>query len=211
MVILDAGSFVFELDGIRWAIDPGNQGYHELEKTGFDLWRRCQECDRWKLLTKNNFGHSTLTVNDALHNVDGFAPIIDFKDKESPEAFIDLGEVFKGKLESAKRKFVKESNRSVTITDEIELNDSTQNITWAMMTTALVIPTDGGAILKQDNKELSLEIIEPKGMQVSIVSLNPPPLKLDKKIEGLKRIEIRIPAYLFPYRKGEISVRLSGN
>ena len=33
---MDAGSFVFELDGVRWSIDPGNQGYNELEKTGFN-------------------------------------------------------------------------------------------------------------------------------------------------------------------------------
>ena len=35
---MDGGSFIFELDGIRWVIDPGNQSYHELEKTGFNLW-----------------------------------------------------------------------------------------------------------------------------------------------------------------------------
>jgi hypothetical protein len=34
---MDAGSFVFELDGVRWAVDPGNQSYHALEKIGFNL------------------------------------------------------------------------------------------------------------------------------------------------------------------------------
>ncbi|UCG26987.1 MAG: hypothetical protein JSV24_08400, partial [Bacteroidales bacterium] len=29
---LDAGSFIFELDGVRWSVDPGNQGYYELEQ-----------------------------------------------------------------------------------------------------------------------------------------------------------------------------------
>ncbi len=67
---LDAGSFIFELNGVRWSVDPGVQPYHELEETGFDLWGTSQDCDRWKLLTKNNFGHSTLTVNDQLHLVD---------------------------------------------------------------------------------------------------------------------------------------------
>src|SRR5690606_11542582 len=32
---MDGGSFVFELDGVRWVVDPGNQGYENLEKTGF--------------------------------------------------------------------------------------------------------------------------------------------------------------------------------
>jgi hypothetical protein len=41
---MDAGSFIFELNGVRWVIDPGNQEYYELEKTGFDLWAYCQSC-----------------------------------------------------------------------------------------------------------------------------------------------------------------------
>ena len=31
---MDAGSFVFELDGVRWSVDPGNQSYNDLEETG---------------------------------------------------------------------------------------------------------------------------------------------------------------------------------
>ncbi|MCP4312395.1 MAG: hypothetical protein GY790_14120, partial [Bacteroidetes bacterium] len=69
---MDAGSFVFELNGVRWSIDPGSQSYR-IGGQGFDLWRQCQECERWELLTKNNHGHSTLTVNDQRHIVDGYA------------------------------------------------------------------------------------------------------------------------------------------
>jgi len=36
-------------------------------------------------------------------------------------------------------------------------------------------------------------------------------LELDKTIEGLKRIEIRMPAYLFKQGTGKITVRLSGD
>jgi hypothetical protein len=90
---MDAGSFVFELDGVRWVADPGNQSYNELEQTGFKLWESCQTCQRWTLLTKNNFGHSTLTVNNALHQATGFAPIVDFKTGSQPEATIDMTQV----------------------------------------------------------------------------------------------------------------------
>ncbi|MEO5603961.1 MAG: hypothetical protein ABIR06_23800, partial [Cyclobacteriaceae bacterium] len=44
---MDAGSFIFELDGVRWVIDPGNQSYNEIEITGFNLWANCQTCERW--------------------------------------------------------------------------------------------------------------------------------------------------------------------
>ena len=104
---MDAGSFVFELDSVRWVVDPGNQDYNTLEQTGFNLWGRCQDCERWTLLTKNNYGHSTLTVNDSLHIVDGFASIADFQDGPQPEATIDMTAVFGDKLERASRRFVK--------------------------------------------------------------------------------------------------------
>jgi hypothetical protein len=35
-------------------------------------------------------------------------------------------------------------------------------------------------------------------------------MEIDKTIENLKRIEIRVPAYLFGDQKGSIRVRLSG-
>ena len=63
---MDGGSFIFELNGVRWVVDPGNQNYNDLEKTGFDLWNKKQNSDRWTLLTKNNFGHSTISVNNQM-------------------------------------------------------------------------------------------------------------------------------------------------
>lgn len=208
---MDAGSFIFELDGVRWVIDPGNQSYHELEKTGFNLWGRCQDCERWTLLTKNNYGHSTLTVNDSLHVVDGFASIADFKEGKQPETTINMTEVFGDKLESATRRFLKEDDRSILIEDKLALSDATEQITWQLMTTADVEVTEDGAVLTQDGKQLTLENLSHPDLRVSVISLDPPPLQLDRRIEGLKRIEIRIPAYALSEKEATLRVRLSGN
>jgi hypothetical protein len=205
---MDAGSFIFELDGVRWVLDPGNQDYHEIEKTGFNLWASCQDCQRWSLLTKNNYGHSTITVNDALHVNNAFAPISEFKDGEKPEATIDMSKIFGGLLESAERKFAKDDDRSLLIEDKFRLSDSTRLITWQLITTADVEIVKGGAILRQEGKNLQLKNVSHPELDVSVISLDPPPLKLDRKIEGLKRIEIRVPAYLFPEKEGVITVRL---
>ncbi len=207
---MDAGSFIFELDGVRWVIDPGNQNYHDIEKTGFNLWGNCQSCQRWTLLTKNNYGHSTLTVNNALHVNNGFASIADFKEGERPEATIDMTAIFGGLLKSASRRFLKENNHSILIEDKFQLSDSTENITWQLITAADVQLTKGGAILEQSGKKLKLENLTHPDLFISIISLDPPPLALDRKIEGLKRIEIRMPAYLFAQKEGNLTVRLSG-
>ncbi len=211
---MDAGSFVFELDGVRWSIDQGMQSYATIEQTGFNLWERCQDCDRWTLQAYNNFGHSTLTANDALHKADGYAPLVDFNDGDggsNPEAIFDLTEIFDGHLQSASRRFVKEGPRSILVEDNVELSESTKVITWQLITTAEVIPVKGGAILKKDDKELTLEILSPADSNVSVISLNPPPMELDKRIEDLKRVEVRVPAWVFDGQEGTITVRLTGN
>jgi hypothetical protein len=208
---MDAGTFVFELDGVRWVIDPGNQSYYPLNRIGFKLSDHSQDGERWTLLTKKNQGHSTVTVNDARFLVNGQATISDFKDSGTPEVTIDMTPLYGNNLKSFSRRFVKESNRSVLIEDHFEINDSTKTITWGLMTQAEVQPTKTGALLKQGGKSLRLEFFSTPGLSVSVISLEPPPLKIDKTIENLKRIEIRIPAWTVENGKGEIKVRLSGD
>ncbi len=207
---MDAGTFVFELDGVRWVVDPGNQRYYLLNKIGFNLAGLCQDCPRWTLLTKKNTGHSTVTVNNERFDVKEKAEITDFKSDAQPEVTIDMTPLYFDNLNSLHRRFVKENDRSVLIEDRFETNDSTKNITWGLMTEAEVIPTLNGAVLKQNGKELNLTILEPEGIAVSVISLDPPPLEIDKTIENFKRIEIRVPAWTVKNNEGIIKVRLSG-
>jgi hypothetical protein len=205
---IDQGSFIFELNGVRWVIDPGTQVYNDIEKTGFDLWRYCQHCQRWTLLSKNNFGHSTITVNDSLFNVNGKVDISTFDTGRSPHASFDMTPVFKKYLKKETRTFTKESDHCISITDDFVLTDSTKSFTWAIMTTADVVPTEHGAVLKKDGKQLFLRIVSPQNVQISVISLNPPPLKIDSWIDNLKRVELRVPEYLFN-KTGTIKVRFS--
>ena len=207
---MDAGTFIFELNDVRWVVDPGNQTYNTLEITGFNLWGSCQECERWTLLTKNNFGHSTVTVNNELFVNNGFASLTNFKNGENPEASFDLTAVYGVLLKSAQRHFVKESPTSILIEDNIEISEKTELITWQLITTADVEIIEGGAILTQDGKTLKLENLSHPDLTISVVSLYPAPLKLDRQIEGLKRIEIRIPAWTLENGSTKIKVRLSG-
>ena len=207
---MDAGTFVFDLYGIRWVIDPGNQSYYPLNKIGFNLAGHCQDCPRWTLLTKKNQGHSTITVNDERFFVDAKAHMTNFNAGTNPEVTIDMTEIYGENVISLKRRFVKENDASVLIEDQIQPNDKTQTITWGLMTTAEVQPVDGGAVLQQEGKKLKLEILAPEKLSISVISLDPPPLEIDKQIGDLKRIEIRIPAYILNEQENKISVRLSG-
>ncbi|GAA5221933.1 heparinase II/III domain-containing protein [Membranihabitans marinus] len=207
---MDAGSFVFELDGIRWIVDLGNQRYHDLEKTGFNLWNSCQDCERWTLLTKNNFGHSTLSVNDELHVVEGMANFIEFHQGDNPSATLDMSPTFKNQLVKAHRRFVKDGPRSLLIEDEIEVLPTTKKVVFQLMTTADIEWTDYGLTLHQEGKVLHIENVTNPSIKANVVQLDPPPLKLDRHMANLKRIEFEYPAWVFENGKGKIQIRLSG-
>ena len=214
---MDAGSFIFEINGERWVTDPGNQAYHELEKTGFDLWNKAQDSQRWTLLNKGNYGHSTITINNQLHKVDGKATIVDFRQGEKPEVTFDLTPVFEGVLKSSKRKFTKESPTSLLIDDFIEINESTEIITWQLITTFDIEVTGEGATISKPEyssitpqKKLFIENISHPNISMKVISLDPPPLELDRRIEGLKKLELNIPTAQIDAGELEIKVRLRG-
>ena len=117
-----------------------------------------------------------------------------------------LGDLVAG----AFRRFVKDSPTSILIEDDIQTNDNTKEIKWHMLTTADVEIIDGGAILKQDGQSLKLENLSHPELMISLVSLDPAPLELDRQMEGLKRLEIRIPAWIVEGGKTNIKVRLTG-
>ena len=71
-----------------------------------------------------------------------------------------------------------------------------------MITAADVEIVKNGAILRQNGKELKLDNLSNPELTVSIISLDPPPFYLDRKIDGLKRIEIRLPAYIVKNGEG---------
>lgn len=210
---MDAGSFIFELNGVRWSVDLGMQNYFELESIlGSDgLWNAAQSSPRWSLLSKNNFGHSTLRVNEDLHVVDGFAPMTGFSDKaQHPEVSFDLSAVFKGQLRAASRTFRRVGKQELQVTDQLRFFDQHNSLTWMMMTQAEAEIIKGGFLLKQNGKLLKVQLKQPQNAEFKVVPLNPPPLEYDMNVPGLKRLEIKFSPEAFGKPAGKIVVSLSG-
>lgn len=201
---LDAGSFVFELDGVRWTVELGMPNYM-IGEQGFDLWKQHQESERWELLALNNLGHSTLTVDGQRHVVDGYATVSDHDLDERPSVTFDLSPTFEGQLASASRTFTRTGPRSLKIEDRLSPNETTRQITWQMMTLAEVEPHAQGATLRQNGASLELINHSHPDSRFETVLLDPPPHRHDRHIEGLKRIELRLPVNA---RNGEMAIRV---
>ena len=190
---MDAGSFVFELDGVRWSVDPGNQDYNTLEQLlGGGLWSSAQDSPRWSLLTKHSSGHSTLTVNGETHLADARARLIKREMRgERPEFTFDLSTLFGSHLQHAERSFTRLSATRLQIRDELIFSPETRTLSWQMITRAELSVNKEGVVMEQDGAVLQLSIPGEVPFEVKVVSLSPPPLSYDKNIEGLKRLEIQ--------------------
>ncbi|MDP4681036.1 MAG: heparinase II/III family protein [Cyclobacteriaceae bacterium] len=156
---MDIGSFIMESDGIRWAMDFGAQNYESLESKGMYIFGREQNAERWSIFRLNNYSHSTLTVNDSLQRVDGYAKIDKYSnDQKFMYATSDISSLYKGQLKSAERGAGVVDGLYTVIRDEIETLDNSTKVRWKMVTPAEVELTKTGATLTKDGKTLYLKV-----------------------------------------------------
>jgi hypothetical protein len=174
---MDAGSFVMDAAGVRWATDLTRPNYHTLETAGIDLWNFAQDSDRWSIYRLNNFSHSTLVVNGAHQRVDGFASLVTHDaDGTRPHTVLDLSAAYDGQLAEARRGVALLDGEAVQVQDELTAPaDTTAEVRWAMMTRANVEVTgDQSATLRRDGETLRFQVLEPAGAEVETYATPPP-------------------------------------
>jgi hypothetical protein len=160
---MDVGSFIMEAKGERWAMDFGMQDYNSLETAGVDLWNMKQNSQRWEVFRYNNFVHNTLTVNNQLQTVTGYAPITSWSDLPLMlNAVTDITSVYKDLLKKSIRGISIVDNQYVTVKDEIETLSSEAVIRWNLVTSATVnITGKNTAVLTKNGKTLTIKVKEP--------------------------------------------------
>lgn len=176
---MDAGSFILEADGVRWARDLGRQEYHSLESKGIDLWNRAQDSQRWQVFRLNNWSHNTLTLGGALHRVDGHARITSFSGEGmEPFALVDLAAVFPGQVTKTLRGFKVFSDRAVLVQDELAGLKPGSPVRWTMATGADVsVAADGRrATLSEAGRTCEVRLLGPVSADVrlKVISADPP-------------------------------------
>jgi hypothetical protein len=172
---MDAGSFVFDVDGVRWGEDLGKQDYESLESKKIDLWNKRQDSQRWRVFRLNNFSHSTLTINGQLHRVDGHAPIIRFvADGPVPHAVVDLSPIFAAQAGKVIRGFKLLPDRTVLIQDELSGLKPGDSVRWAMVTGTKATASGNSATLEKDGKTLQVTLTSSSHAQLEVIPADPP-------------------------------------
>jgi hypothetical protein len=168
---MDAGSFVLEADGVRWAQDLGAQDYHSIESHGWALFDRTQGSDRWRVYRLNNFSHNTLTLGGQLHHVGGDARITAFT---TNSATVNLSEIFTGQAGNVTRHFTVGANQAVSVRDEIGAAQPGLTVRWQMVTQAGIQLEKRAAVLRQEGRSLRVKIVAPPEADFQIASAQPP-------------------------------------
>lgn len=157
---MDVGSFIVEMDNVRWGLDLGIQDYHSLESKGLDLWNRKQDSDRWNIFRYNNFSHNTLIINNQKQNVKGYA-LIDRHGKRAnlTYAISDLSKVYDKQLRKIERGVAIVNDKVVVVQDEIESLDNETTIRWNMITSASAKIIDKNTfILTKGDKSMTIKV-----------------------------------------------------
>jgi hypothetical protein len=195
---MDAGTFVYDSKGLRWAMDFGSQGYLSIENKGVALWDKTQDSPRWDVFRWNNHNHNTITINGNKHKVNGKAYLIDtyYTANEKGGKF-DMSEVFAGDIKSEIRKVVLKDDSYLEIEDVIVTNDKDAKVRWTMVTPAEVRILDSQTIeLSQKREKKRMRVTSQHPFELKIWNSEDPGTDYDAKNPGTIMIgfESEVPA-----------------
>jgi len=187
---MDAGTFVYDSEGLRWAMDFGLQSYITLESKGVDLWGIGPDAQRWDVFRLNNKNHNTLTINNKKHNYSGRALMIESYDSPAEKGGkFNLSDIFKDEISSAVRKVVLKNNKYLQVEDEIATNDKEALVRWTMVTPATVKILDNSTIeLTQKGKKKILKVSSNFPFELKTWNSEDPGTDFDQKNPGTSMI-----------------------
>ena len=159
---MDGGSFIYEYDGVRWAIELGMHPYHHLEVRKVKLWSRTQNSQRWGIFRIGPDSHNTLVFNGECHRVKGTAEFVDRVRKgRKRSASIEMTTLFGDAAERVMRRAELDKAGHLTLRDEIRNGEKTSEVVWQMTTRAVPERLDAQTIvLRQNGKTLYLHLTE---------------------------------------------------
>lgn len=158
---IDGGSFIFETQGERWAMDPGMGDYNSV---GYWEMNPGASYNRWQYFRSRAESHNTVVINPDTSKPDHYlyssVDITRFEtDDDEGIAVADMSGALSENATSAKRGWFYTDNReSLVIRDEISLKD-TSEVHWHMMTLADITIDGDKAILSLNGEKVVLEYI----------------------------------------------------
>lgn len=154
---LDIGTFIVEMNGIRWTDDLGTDNYN---LPGF--WDYKPGGQRWTYFRNSNFSHNTLSIDHKLQNSAGTGEIDRLDDRAAqPFVTMNMSTAYAGQSRFVYRTFRMLDDTRILVTDSVGLQSPSQSVQWSVITSADVECKGNTAVLRKDGKSFSLKIASP--------------------------------------------------
>jgi oligo-alginate lyase len=190
---MDAGGFIFEARGVRWAVDTGMQDYESLESAGIQIWDGRQDGARWGVFRLGPESHNILRFDSARPRIDGSARFTAFDPAASaPSATLDLTPLHVPAARSVTRHARLLPGGSVVLEDRWTAGAQPVAVAFQWLTFADVEPTPGGALLRQHGETLRLLIESPARWTLAVEDATGLLAPADEPNPGLRRIVIHL-------------------
>lgn len=192
---MDAGSFILEANGVRWALDLGGESYDKMRAAKIDLWNYSQNSDRWTTFRPGPDSHNILRFNNARQEVSGLATIRKLSDKNGVVGnVVDLSSLYKSQVEKVSRTVRLFPDESITIEDDWTTKDKATDYTFQWVTGAKASIQPYGVLLEQNGKsmQLNIEILNSKlKPEIIIEDVSKSKAVQDSDNPGVSRILIK--------------------
>jgi hypothetical protein len=160
---LDAGTFVFDADGERWALDLGSEHYH---LPGF--WDKGPGGERWNYYRNTNKSHNTLVIGDHIQDPAGVAHVVHFNDAdEAPFGILDLGPVYP-ETKAARRGVRLLNENAVLLRDEVMFDTSPLPVRWGFITDAQFSIDGHELTLHKGGKKIYVRVLADEPIQMKV-------------------------------------------
>lgn len=183
---LDLGSFILDMEGVRWASELGRDnydlpGYFDLSEGG----------GRWNYFRLNTKSHNTLVLNKDNQRAKAKAKIVDFQiSADESTGLLDLSEAYVPHARSVFRtiKLIKDSG--ISIQDTITWEGSQKLVQWQMLTDAQIMLSGRKAELRKGGKTIYATLLQPEDAVFEVISAERAEPEAHNK--GFKQLIVKI-------------------
>lgn len=190
---LDLGTFTFDADGVRWAVDLGPNDYNIP-----DYWDMSVDGGRWRYYRKRAEGHNTLVIDPdegpdqhpfatAAITCSAFGDDTAFAITDLSAAYPEASVTRGVKLVDGRERFV--------VQDEIAAPEPV-DVWWFMHTEAEIDAGNGSAALEQDGEALTAAIASPADATFRAMDAEPLPTSpqpdAEAPVEGVRKLAVRL-------------------
>jgi len=182
---LDQGSFVVDMNGVRWALELGRDnydlpGYFDLSEGG----------GRWKYFRLNTHSHNTLVLNNDNQRARAKSEIGDVQiSADESTGVIDLSEAYVPHAQSVYRIITLNKKSGIILKDTINWAGSQKLVQWQMLTDADITLSGRKAELRKGGKIVCAAVIQPDDAVFEVISAEQ--MEPEEHNKGIKLLIIR--------------------